>query len=158
VNVASLESDEDDRDDLPEGAEDVLEFAAKYPAHFERISLRVAELAKRSVWHRKSAEYRGLLTERFASIVSQRDYGYGDFVEWIPGLRNRTIPAYGEPAVVISIDEQAFEDSTRDVNSGYFKEPIDLALGVLDQQDELVVFHFDSRRFRKFVEPAEPSD
>jgi len=66
-------------------------------------------------------------------------------------MRVRLLPRYGEPAVVVATLEQPiFDKAAEDSGSPFFREPLDLALGVIDNYNDFVIFYFDSRRFEPF--------
>lgn len=97
-----------------------------------------------------------LLKARAESFQESINYEEGDLVVWKDGMKNRRIPADGEPAIVVSIERNKAEIplSEEESSSNYYREPLDLQLGCLGPEDQFTVFHFDSRRFRKF-DPAE---
>ncbi len=69
------------------------------------------------------------------------------------GLKNRKHPIYGEPVVVVQVAESekdAHIDPSNDSGSPYYKEPLTLQVGVLDDDDELLLFYVDKRRFRPY--------
>ncbi|KAH3767219.1 hypothetical protein Pelo_928 [Pelomyxa schiedti] len=73
----------------------------------------------------------------------------GDLVQWKPGLRHRKRPAEGEVGVVVRVlDVPVYPHGKRedDAGSALFREKLDIAVGVLDEEDDFVVFHFDSNR------------
>ncbi|MGA2660010.1 MAG: hypothetical protein ABSH34_21115 [Verrucomicrobiota bacterium] len=74
------------------------------------------------------------------------------FVRWKEGLQNRSLPAYGEPAIVWQVLPQALIDEEKGTGSPYFHEPLDIVLGVLGENGEFILFHHDSRRFEPFPE------
>ncbi|TVQ85703.1 MAG: hypothetical protein EA400_14890 [Chromatiaceae bacterium] len=61
------------------------------------------------------------------------------------------MPLPGEPAVVVSVLESPVPDNEQESGSTYFREPLDLVLGVIWDKEphrgDFVLFHFDSRRF-----------
>jgi hypothetical protein len=73
-------------------------------------------------------------------------------VTWKPGLKNRRIPRYGEPAVVVSVLDSPISDTDPESGSTYFREPLNLVLGVIWDGErgrgDFVTFHFDGRRFQ----------
>ena len=73
--------------------------------------------------------------------------GRHQLVKWKRGLRNRVIPRDGEPAIVVELLKEAIMDSERDPGSSYFREPLDIVLGVIDPDGDFAVFHYDRRRF-----------
>jgi hypothetical protein len=70
----------------------------------------------------------------------------GDIVTWKTGLKNKRFPGYGMPAVVIETDDGALADEP-DSASPRFREPVDLALGIIDGDSDFEVFRYDRRRF-----------
>ncbi len=89
------------------------------------------------------------LEELCKSLVEPIQFAPGALVQWKPGLKNRTFPAYDVPSVVVEVLDPPLFDDTRGSGSAYFHEPLSLVLGILDDDDELVLFHFDGRRFQQ---------
>jgi hypothetical protein len=96
-----------------------------------------------------------VLRERFATLSTRHRFKPGDLVGWKPGLRNRKVPSYGAPAIVIEVLDEPVLDKGEESGSTYYREPHDLILGVLWDRDpgrgDFVTFHFDSRRFQPWV-------
>lgn len=106
------------------------------------------------------AEYLQELRVRFLEHHSFRP---GDLVAWKAGMANRTILERGEPAIVMDVLEAPVASSKDDSGSIYFREPLDLVLGILHDDNSFQIVHVDSRRFRPWSpEPAptreEPDD
>ena len=78
----------------------------------------------------------------------------GMLVQWKPGMKNRNSPEYGEPRIVVELLEQPVLCTKFDSGSVYFREPLDLLLGSLDEEDEFCVLHYDSRRFETYNDPG----
>jgi hypothetical protein len=74
----------------------------------------------------------------------------GQLVRWKPRLRNKRLPEYGEPAIVIDVLDEPVLNIAEPADSPYYREPLSLVLGVFDGAGDLVCFHFDAQRF----EPA----
>jgi hypothetical protein len=70
----------------------------------------------------------------------------GQFVVWKAGLKNKSHPDYGEPAIVTGVYPTPIYDRTETAGSPYFKEPLSLAIGT-HLEDDLVEFRVDGRRF-----------
>lgn len=106
-----------------------------------------AEWTDESKQKDRSNELRKLLT------VFQKHYDFkpGDIVRWKPSMKNRKRPAYGEPAVVVNVLSDPIHESKEDAGSPYYHEPLTLVLGVIDSDGDLLLFHYDSRRFEPFV-------
>jgi hypothetical protein len=77
------------------------------------------------------------------------DFKVGSLVIWKDNLKNKRMPKNYEPAIVIEIlDNPVFDKE--DSGSPYFREPLNMIIGVLGKEDEMLLFHVDSRRFRPF--------
>lgn len=92
------------------------------------------------------------LQERFQSITTHHSFQPGDLVCWKPGLRNRHFPQYGVPAVVLEVLDVPVRDSEQESGCTYFREPLDIVLGVFldegEHRGDFLAWHFDSRRFQ----------
>lgn len=71
-------------------------------------------------------------------------------VKWKPGLKNKKLPKEGQPAIVLEVLEETLEQVERDPGSPYFREPLDIVLGVIDEDGDFMTFHFDKRRFEPY--------
>lgn len=98
------------------------------------------------------------LRARATSLQRRQDFKPGDLVTWKPGLRNKRIPRHGRPAVVIEVLPDPVFDHERDAGDPYFRDPLDIVLGVFIEQGrhrgDFITWHFDSRRFQPWA-PAE---
>lgn len=112
--------------------------------------IREASLALRDRRFQSREDLIERLTLLRKELLREVDFSDGDIVQWKDGLRNRAYPAYGEPVVVVEIlPEPVYGDD--DSGTPQFREPLDLVLGWLDKEGDMVCFHYDKRRFRKFV-------
>ena len=73
----------------------------------------------------------------------------GDLVQWKRGMRNKTVPAYGNPAVVLEI-VPGRRDENADVGRLYCGENNELRLGMLDRDGDLLGFWVDAHRFEPY--------
>jgi hypothetical protein len=90
------------------------------------------------------------LTELAASIDEPHPFHKGQLVRWKPGLRNRLLPAYNEPAVVREVLSVPIYDAcekARCSGSPDFGEPLTLVLGVFDPDGDFAELRYDGRRF-----------
>ena len=86
------------------------------------------------------------------TYIAEQSFEEGDIVVWKEGMKNRLHPAYGEPVIVMErLDPPEMVD--RDTGTPYFREPLSVKLGWLDDDDEFACFHYDGNRFQK-LEPA----
>lgn len=88
-----------------------------------------------------------LLFERFGE---RHEFAPGMLVQWKPGLKNKRRPQYGQPGIVVEVLDEPVLDANLGGGSAYFREPLDLAAALLDEEGDLDVYWFDSRRFEPF--------
>ncbi|WP_267729238.1 hypothetical protein [Niveibacterium sp. 24ML] len=89
------------------------------------------------------------LREMYERLIEEPASAFkpGMLVRWKPGLRNKRWPQYNEAAVVVEVLSGPILDDTKDAGFTYFREPLDVILGVRDPDHDFLLFHFDSRRF-----------
>lgn len=90
------------------------------------------------------------LRDLYASFSKAHTFSKGALVQWKPGLRNKKKPQYNEPCIVIDVLAEPIYGKTDESGSAYFREPLDLIAGFIDDDGDFVVFHFDRRRFMPF--------
>jgi len=80
----------------------------------------------------------------------------GQFVKWKKGLKNKKLPYEDQPAIVLDVLDKPIYGEY-DPGSPYFREPLDLILG-MGEDDDFLIFHYDKRRFEpyKLKKKAEP--
>lgn len=84
-------------------------------------------------------------------IFSQNNnFQKGQFVKWKKGLKNRKFPEENQPAIVIELLDESIIQSERDSGTPYFREPLDIALGIIDRNGDFLIFHYDKRRFEPY--------
>lgn len=90
--------------------------------------------------------------ERFNA---RQAFAPGDLVTWKQGMRNRKLPAHGEPAVVLEVLATPVLADEQESGSTYFREPFDIVLGLFVDEGpcrgQLLAWHFDSRRFERWT-------
>lgn len=95
------------------------------------------------------------LLARCRSLQEHHVFAPGDLVTWKPGLKNRRLPRYGHPAVVVEVLDSPVIDGEQESGSTYFRESLDLILGLLCEtgpaRGELLTWHFDGRRFQPWT-------
>ncbi|MCK5720730.1 MAG: hypothetical protein KAH84_12395 [Thiomargarita sp.] len=81
------------------------------------------------------------------------DFKSGELVVWKQGLKNKIKPALNEPAIVMQILDIPLRDQgEQDSGTPYFNEPLDLGLGLIDNNGDFNIFHYDKRRFEPYQE------
>ena len=74
----------------------------------------------------------------------------GQIVKWKNRMQNKRLPKKNQPAIVVAtLDEPIFEDKAP-VGSTYYKEPLDIILGVFHDDGGFLTFYHDSRRFELY--------
>ncbi len=94
-------------------------------------------------------EYIADLQRLNTNLGQKYQFKVGDIVHWKDGLKNKRIPDYKLPAIVVDVLEVPLYDEKVEVGSPYFREPLDFVLGIIIKGD-LLTFHYDSRRFELF--------
>jgi hypothetical protein len=120
---------------------------------------QAAESNRQPSWHRERARQRtNMLKELYEAFERAHSFQPGQIVRWKKGLKNRKRPDYDEPVVVISTWNDPLYDQTQESGSTYFREPLTIILGMIDNDGELISFHFDSRRFEPYEGISEHQD
>ena len=92
-------------------------------------------------------ELKEIITKRFKAFNTKNDFNVGDFVKWKSGLKNKKLPHYNQPAIIVELLDQPVYDTEKDSGSTYFREPLDIVIGLLDPDNNFLLFHCDRRRF-----------
>lgn len=79
----------------------------------------------------------------------KEEFTPGDFVVWKDGLKNRRLPNYGQKGIVIQCLDEPIFDGNKESGSPYYREPLDIVVGFFDEDDDFMIFYYDSRRFTK---------
>jgi len=92
-----------------------------------------------------------VLKQKVSSFLEESPkFEPGDVVKWKKGLKNKKYPKEGQLCIVIKEMEESIIQDSRDSGSPYYREPLDLILALLDDDSDLVIFHYDKRRFELF--------
>jgi hypothetical protein len=119
------------------------------PSDVARFLSLLTEEATKNDWE-NSEKFEGRVADLrnlFGSFTTPHTFRVGDIVRWKQGMKNRKRPAYGEPAIVVELLSEPVSDSTDESGSPYFRENLDVVLGVIDSDGDLITFHYDRRRF-----------
>jgi len=102
----------------------------------------------------KSSDF-SVLKQKVSSFLGKSPkFELGDVVKWKKGLKNKKYPKEGQLCIVIEEMEKPIIQDSRDSGSPYYREPLDLVLALLDDESDLVIFHYDKRRFELFEKRA----
>jgi hypothetical protein len=97
-----------------------------------------------------ASEHAEQLRALYEMFAVDHAFNPGDLVTWKTGLRNKRLPDEGAPGVVLEVLDEPVYDQDEKPDSAYFRERLDIVVGVLDPAGDLLAFHFDSRRFEPF--------
>lgn len=128
----------------PSPTEDNVEDAA-----LEEIRSLLAELARTRETSGVEVTI-GRLRALLDSLLEPDVFRVGDIVVWRNGLKNRTYPDYGTPAIVVEVLSPPLIDTIDDSGSAYFRESLNLRLGVIDERGDFLTFVYDGRRFEHY--------
>ena len=95
-------------------------------------------------------EYTKQLIKTIEVYEEKYEFKKGELVVWKEGLKNKKVPDYNIPAVVIEIYTEPIIDENAPLASPYYKEELNLKLAILDEDNELLTFHYDGYRFKPF--------
>lgn len=95
-------------------------------------------------------DYERRLERAYDSLNQRHMFSVGQLVRWKPDLRNALRPRYNEPAIIVSLIDPPVFDGTSDSGSPYFRRPLDIVLGILDDEDEFLTYYFESQRFEPY--------
>jgi len=90
-----------------------------------------------------------VLRERLKSLLEINCFQPGDIVQWKSGLKNKRLPEADQFAVVVEMLPVPVTDEDKSAAGSCFLEPLDMKLGIIDDDGDFLVFHYDSRRFTK---------
>ena len=100
------------------------------------------------------------LKARFEALGRPSRFAPGMAVRWKPGLRNRRWPQYDHPAIVVDVLAEPILDHSEDPGSPYYREPLDLVLGLFvdkgEARGDFLTFHVDGRRFQPWADDTLP--
>ena len=92
------------------------------------------------------------LKNRQRILAEKHEFVPGQLVRWKDGLRNRGMIGTEEPVVVVSVLREPVYDEEGDSENFYFREPLDLVIGIIRPDGAYRCFHVDSRRFEPYAE------
>ncbi len=90
------------------------------------------------------------LKEAWKRLCNPHIFKPGDLVSWKPHLRNKRMPESDKPAIVVEKLSNPIYSAKEDSGSAYFREPLDLVIGVIDDDGDFIVLYNDSRRFQPY--------
>ena len=86
------------------------------------------------------------LENAYRNFCMRETFRPGDIVTWKNGMANKMIDG---PFIVIDVLDKPVIDDTEEPDSGYFREPLDVIVGFLNDKKFFILVHLDSRRLGK---------
>jgi len=99
----------------------------------------------------KNSKQLDLLQQKMNLLLQKHEFESGQIVKWKKGLRSKKFPSEDQEVIVVEVLDNPVLQHETESGTPYFREPLDLVLAMLDEDNDLVIFHYDSRRF----EPVE---
>lgn len=87
------------------------------------------------------------LEAAFENFQADHDFRAGQLVQWKRGFKHKKSAG---PFVVIDVLDEPIFDNEESAGSPYFREPLDIVLGYIDNDADFVTFYYDHRRFESF--------
>ena len=84
------------------------------------------------------------LQAAYDKFNEKHTFSPGDFVEWKPGMKNRSKGGLFIVSEVLAVPIRSSEET----GSNYFSDMVDLSLACLDSDGDYTEFMFDSRRIQ----------
>ena len=95
-------------------------------------------------------EYVSQLQTVYSRFIQKNYFQVGQLVKWKENLKNRELPYKNQPAIVIAVLDEPIVTNEDASGSPYFRETLDIILGILVNQETFLTFYYDSRRFEVY--------
>lgn len=84
-----------------------------------------------------------VLRQCYAELGKVNTFAPGDLVTWKPGLKNRRVDG---PMIVVEVLDTPVLAELNESGSPYFREVLDLKIGIVDTDADFLIFHMGSNR------------
>jgi hypothetical protein len=95
-------------------------------------------------------EYTTQLQTAFNNFLKKDAFQVGQLVKWKKNLKNRQLPYISQPAIVVEILDEPVISNEEESGSPYFRENLDIILGILVDDEKFFTFYYDSKRFEAY--------
>jgi hypothetical protein len=104
----------------------------------------------RQRWMTKDAVVK--LHDVVLALRTETKFKEGDVVRWKKQLKNKNMPPYDVPVVIVQVLPEPVLNSESSSGSTYFREPLDIVVALYVEsdsggEDSIGLYYFDSRRF-----------
>jgi hypothetical protein len=93
------------------------------------------------------------LKNAYASFEMQHTFSPGQLIKWKPYQRTTRRPEYDEPVIVVQVLSEPYYDDSEDAGSPWFRQPLNLVIGLIDSVGDFLLYHVDGRRFEPYDSP-----
>jgi len=145
------------------GGEELEDLASRLgldPELVDRVTRDIGEKRAEAIVRHNSASGVATLRLLCARLNEANEFAIGDIVQWKTELRNKSRPAYGQPAIILEVKDPPEANLEDDSGSPYFREPLDIVIGFLDaaigETDQMLAYHVDGRRLEHH--PSYPAE
>jgi hypothetical protein len=115
--------------------------------------LLFALLNETSAEEKYDTNYTQNLTRVYQKLLEPHEFKVGVLVKWKEGLKNKKRPYSNQPAIVVQLLETPLINKFgEETGSPYYREPLDIVLGLFDDDGEFLMFYYDKRRFEPYSE------
>lgn len=95
-----------------------------------------------------------ILLQRFAALQVKHRFRPGDLVQIRPGLRMEKFPYDGEPGIVVEVLDSPIFDTSKNSDSPYFRDKLDIIIGIIHADGGFLRFHMSSDRLEPWGTPS----
>ena len=118
--------------------------------YMDGARMETVEYESLSEEQKNSADYLADCLNKLTGTTSEK-LKCGDIVRWKSGMKCTKRPEYGQQCVVMETFPP-HQSNKRGACASGFREPNDIRIGVLDDDGDLMIYLFDSRRFERVPE------
>lgn len=90
------------------------------------------------------------LRRSYDTYAVRHEFRPGDLVTWKRSLRNKMSPPPGGVGIVVEVLPTTRFDQHEEPHTAYFREPLDIRIGLVDADGDFTIFHFDKQRFEPY--------
>ncbi len=87
-----------------------------------------------------------------ALYLEKHGFQPGDLVTWKPSMKNRRFPDYGEPVIVIEVQEGRY--SCGEVGGMHEGEPTEIRVALIQHDGVFAAYWYDANRMMPYTEPT----
>lgn len=92
---------------------------------------------------KEPTEYAEKLRKRKSLLEQKYNFNVGDIVVWKDGLKNKRVPEYGQPGIILAKHTPPLKDD----DEAIYYEELDITIGFISDEDEFLAYNYDSNRF-----------